>query len=149
MLVVRAATLPRDAAAIAAIDTSFTTREVYDVDVSGDLIRLTLRDLESPLTKRFPLDDLDDETRPTITPGSPSTTRASSASPPVRSTPGTAGWSSGVCMSIRRSAGAASPAGFSGRFLITAPSVARATSGSRPVRSTRRASPPTAPWASH
>lgn len=64
MIVVRPAVLPKDAAGVAAIDTSFTTRQVYDVDVAGNEIRLTLRDLESPLSKRFPLDDLESSTRP-------------------------------------------------------------------------------------
>lgn len=64
MLVVRPAILPDDAAAVAAIDTSFTTRQVYDIDVSGNSIRLALRNLESPLSKRFVLDDLESPTRP-------------------------------------------------------------------------------------
>jgi ribosomal protein S18 acetylase RimI-like enzyme len=64
MVVVRPAVLPDDAAGIAAIDTSFTTRQVYEVDVVGDSIRLTLRDLETALSKRFPLDDLGSPERP-------------------------------------------------------------------------------------
>jgi ribosomal protein S18 acetylase RimI-like enzyme len=64
MVVVRPAVLPDDAALIALIDTSFTTRQVYEVDVVGDSIRLTLRDLEAPLSKRFPLDDLVSAQRP-------------------------------------------------------------------------------------
>ena len=49
----------RDAAGIAAIDTSFTTRQTYKVGVVGDAIRLTLRELEAVLSKRYPLDDLE------------------------------------------------------------------------------------------
>jgi ribosomal protein S18 acetylase RimI-like enzyme len=64
MPLVRTAALPDDAAAIAAIDTSFTTRQVYEVTVAADAIRLTLRDLPAPLTKRFPLDDLESADRP-------------------------------------------------------------------------------------
>jgi ribosomal protein S18 acetylase RimI-like enzyme len=63
-IVVRAAVLPQDAAGVAAIDTSFTTHQVYDVDVSGNAIRLTLRNLPGPLSKHFPLDDLESPTRP-------------------------------------------------------------------------------------
>jgi ribosomal protein S18 acetylase RimI-like enzyme len=61
---VRSAVLPQDAAAIAALDTSFTTDQVYDVAVVDEEIRLTLRSLDAPLTKRFPLDDLHDPERP-------------------------------------------------------------------------------------
>ncbi len=63
-LVVRRASLPEDTAGIAALDTSFTTTQVYDVAVEGENIRLTPRGLDAPLTKRFPLDDLDDPERP-------------------------------------------------------------------------------------
>jgi ribosomal protein S18 acetylase RimI-like enzyme len=63
-MLVRSAILPQDAAGIAAIETAFTTRRVYDVVVEGDEIRLQPRDLEAPLTKRFPLDDLEDPERP-------------------------------------------------------------------------------------
>jgi len=64
MVVVRPAVLPKDAAGIGAIGTSFTTSQVYDVDASADSIRLTIRDLEGPFCKRFPLDDLESPTRP-------------------------------------------------------------------------------------
>jgi ribosomal protein S18 acetylase RimI-like enzyme len=64
MPVVRSAILPQDVAGIAAIDTAFTTRQVYEVVVSGDDIRLRPRDLAEPLTKRFPLDDLESADRP-------------------------------------------------------------------------------------
>jgi ribosomal protein S18 acetylase RimI-like enzyme len=61
---IRIARLPEDAAGIAALDTAFTTTQVYDVAVSGEDVRLSLRALDAPLTKRFPLDDLDDPGRP-------------------------------------------------------------------------------------
>jgi len=64
MPIVRSANLPRDAAGISALDTSFTTSWVYDVAVAGDAIHLHPRDLELALTKRFPLDDLEDPERP-------------------------------------------------------------------------------------
>ncbi|HZC16272.1 MAG TPA: GNAT family N-acetyltransferase [Caulobacteraceae bacterium] len=64
MPVVRSSLLPQDAAGIAAINTSFTTGRAYDVAVSGDGIALRLRDLDAPLTKRFPLDDLESPDRP-------------------------------------------------------------------------------------
>jgi ribosomal protein S18 acetylase RimI-like enzyme len=63
-LAVRSAVLARDASGIAALDTSFTTAQVYDAAVEGEEIRLTLRSLAAPLTKRFPLDNLDDPERP-------------------------------------------------------------------------------------
>jgi ribosomal protein S18 acetylase RimI-like enzyme len=63
-VVVRSAVLPQDAAGIAALDTSFTTAQVYDVAVTGETVRLTPRALDAPLTKRFPLDDLHDPERP-------------------------------------------------------------------------------------
>ena len=64
MIVVRPALLPKDAAAIAGIDTSFTTDSVFDVTASEDGVRLTLRPLAQQLTKRFPLDDLESTERP-------------------------------------------------------------------------------------
>ena len=64
MIVVRPASFPRDAAAIAGIDTSFTTDSVFDVTAAEDGVRLTLRALADPLTKRFPLDDLESPERP-------------------------------------------------------------------------------------
>jgi ribosomal protein S18 acetylase RimI-like enzyme len=63
-VIVRSAVLPRDIAGIAALDTRFTTTEVYDVAVVDEEIRLSLRSLDAPLTKRFPLGDLDDAGRP-------------------------------------------------------------------------------------
>jgi GNAT superfamily N-acetyltransferase len=64
MPIVRTAILPQDAPGIAGLDTAFTTRQVYDVAVAGEEIRLNLRTLDVPLTKRFPLDDLQDADRP-------------------------------------------------------------------------------------
>jgi ribosomal protein S18 acetylase RimI-like enzyme len=64
MPIVRTAILPQDAPGIVALDTAFTTRQVYDVAVVGEEIQLNLRTLDAPLTKRFPLDDLADPERP-------------------------------------------------------------------------------------
>ena len=64
MVVVRLAVFPDDIADIAAIDTSFATRQVYDVGVVGESIRLKLRVLGTVLSKRFPLDDLGRPDRP-------------------------------------------------------------------------------------
>lgn len=64
MISVREARLPDDAAAVAAIDTSFTTDAVFDLAVSGDAITLRRRKLDAPIVKRFPLDDLADPGRP-------------------------------------------------------------------------------------
>jgi GNAT superfamily N-acetyltransferase len=55
---VREARFPDDAAAIAAIDTSFSTDLIYDVEASGDGFALRERRSAKALTKRFPLDDL-------------------------------------------------------------------------------------------
>jgi len=62
--VVRTAIFPGDIPGVAALDTAFTTSQVYEVTVSGDRIELILRDLDKPLTKRFPLDDLESPDRP-------------------------------------------------------------------------------------
>jgi GNAT superfamily N-acetyltransferase len=64
VIAVRQARLPDDAPAIAAIDTSFATDVVYDAVATGLGFELRERRLGAPLTKRFPLDDLDDEARP-------------------------------------------------------------------------------------
>jgi ribosomal protein S18 acetylase RimI-like enzyme len=64
MTTVRDARLPGDAAAIAAIDTSFSTETVFRVEVSEDAIRLREEALDRPLTKRLPLNDLADPDRP-------------------------------------------------------------------------------------
>ena len=50
---------PADAPAVLALDTSFTTTSVYVVARDERGISLTLEQLEAPLTKRFPLDDLE------------------------------------------------------------------------------------------
>ncbi|MFI4935720.1 MAG: GNAT family N-acetyltransferase [Caulobacterales bacterium] len=63
-MLVRAAHLPDDAGAIAALDTSFTTDEVFDVETAQAGFTLNARRLAQPLTKRFALDDLDDPKRP-------------------------------------------------------------------------------------
>jgi ribosomal protein S18 acetylase RimI-like enzyme len=64
MIRVREARLPDDAAAIEAIDTSFTTDVVFDVAASGAGFALRERRLTAPLTKRFPLDDVRAAERP-------------------------------------------------------------------------------------
>jgi GNAT superfamily N-acetyltransferase len=63
-LLIRAARLPEDAPAIAAIDTSFTTDLIYDVEATPHGLALIDRRLAAPLTKRFPLDDLSSDDRP-------------------------------------------------------------------------------------
>ena len=64
MIAIREAFWPDDAAAVAALDTSFTTGEVLSVEMSPDEIRLRPAPLAEPLTKRFPLDDLRSSDRP-------------------------------------------------------------------------------------
>ena len=64
MISIRQARLPQDAAAISAVDTSFTTDIVYDVKAAGRSISLQARRIQPPLTKRFPMDDVDDPGRP-------------------------------------------------------------------------------------
>jgi len=64
MISIRPASLPADASAIEAIDTSFTTSEVFDVEAGSAQISLRLRALGAPLQKRFPLDDLRSDSRP-------------------------------------------------------------------------------------
>ena len=63
MITVRDARLPADAAAMVAIDTSFTTDVVFDVEATDDGFALVERKLRAPLTKRFPMDDLSDRDR--------------------------------------------------------------------------------------
>ena len=63
-LEIRTAVFPDDVPGIAALDTAFTTSQVYDVAVSDDRIELIARELHEPLTKRFPLDDLESPDRP-------------------------------------------------------------------------------------
>ena len=64
MIDVREAKLPDDAQQIAALDRSFTTDSIYTVHCHGDQMALRLDTLSTPLTKRFPLDDLDMQDRP-------------------------------------------------------------------------------------
>ena len=64
MIAVRDARLPDDAAAIEAIDTSFASDVVFDVEADGDGFALRERRLAAPLTKRFPLDDVRSDERP-------------------------------------------------------------------------------------
>ncbi len=64
MIRVREARLPGDAAGIAAIDRSFSTDEVFDVEAGAEAIVLRRRALPAPIVKHFPLDDLDDPARP-------------------------------------------------------------------------------------
>jgi ribosomal protein S18 acetylase RimI-like enzyme len=64
MIAVREARLPDDAAAIAAIDTSFTTDVIFDVETTAAGFALRERRLATPITKRFPLDDLRETDRP-------------------------------------------------------------------------------------
>jgi ribosomal protein S18 acetylase RimI-like enzyme len=64
MIAIRQARLPDDAAAIEAIDTSFATDVVFDVEASGDGFALRERRLAAPAIKRFPLDDLRSDERP-------------------------------------------------------------------------------------
>jgi GNAT superfamily N-acetyltransferase len=64
MISIREARFPQDATAIRAIDTGFSTDVIYYVEVSTRSLSLEARRLDSPLHKRFPLDDLDDPERP-------------------------------------------------------------------------------------
>ncbi|HEY2483417.1 MAG TPA: GNAT family N-acetyltransferase [Caulobacteraceae bacterium] len=64
MLSIRPARLPDDASAIEAIDTSFVTSQIYEADVWPEGIGLGLKDLDEPIRKRFPLDDLRSGARP-------------------------------------------------------------------------------------
>jgi GNAT superfamily N-acetyltransferase len=64
MALIREVEFDKDAAGIAAIDTSFVTAQVYEVSASGETIALTPRDLATQITKRFPLDDLESPDRP-------------------------------------------------------------------------------------
>lgn len=64
MITVREAKFPEDAEQIARIDTSFTTEAIYTAHGDGERIGLRLTPLETPVTKRFPLDDLNQQERP-------------------------------------------------------------------------------------
>jgi ribosomal protein S18 acetylase RimI-like enzyme len=58
---IRELRLPEDGAAVRELDTSFTTDVVYDVVRTGDSFRLAPTRVAPAVTKRFPLDDLDDD----------------------------------------------------------------------------------------
>jgi ribosomal protein S18 acetylase RimI-like enzyme len=60
MITLREATFPKDAEQIVCMDVSFTTDTIYTAYRDGDQMGLRLTALQSPLTKRFPLDDLDE-----------------------------------------------------------------------------------------
>jgi ribosomal protein S18 acetylase RimI-like enzyme len=64
MIAIRAARLPDDPAAIEAIDTSFSTDVVFDVEADGGGFALRERRLATPRSKRFPLDDVRGDERP-------------------------------------------------------------------------------------
>lgn len=64
MIRIREARLPDDAAAIEAIDTSFTTDVIFEVEATGDGFTLRERQFAAPITKRFPLDDVRQNDRP-------------------------------------------------------------------------------------
>jgi ribosomal protein S18 acetylase RimI-like enzyme len=55
---VRAAQLPEDGDAIAAIDTSFDTGTIYAVTLDGDTFHCTPTAVDPPVTKRFPIDGI-------------------------------------------------------------------------------------------
>ena len=55
---IRAAEFARDGVGILTLDTTFTTDTVFDLEASPDGFVLRERRLETPLTKRLPLDDL-------------------------------------------------------------------------------------------
>jgi hypothetical protein len=60
MITLRGATFPEEAEQIVCMDVSFTTDTIYTPYRDGDQMGLRLTALQSPLTKRFPLDDLDE-----------------------------------------------------------------------------------------
>jgi GNAT superfamily N-acetyltransferase len=63
VILIRQARLPADAAAIGAIDTSFTSDVIYDVEAAGRAISLRAHRVQPPVSKRFALDDADDPGR--------------------------------------------------------------------------------------
>jgi ribosomal protein S18 acetylase RimI-like enzyme len=63
MITLREVTFPKDAEQIVSMDVSFTTDTIYTAYRDGDHMELRLTALQSPLTKRFPLDDLDKQER--------------------------------------------------------------------------------------
>lgn len=64
MIFLREARLPEDAEQIANIDTSFTTDMIYVPHRDGNTIVLDQLTLDVPITKRFPIDDLNKQGRP-------------------------------------------------------------------------------------
>lgn len=60
---IRALRLPEDAQGLRELDTSFTTDVVYEVVLAEDAVRLVPTRVTPPVTKRFPLDDLEDSAR--------------------------------------------------------------------------------------
>ena len=60
---IRQVRLPDDAAALRELDTSFTTDVVYEVVRAKDSFRLVPTGVTPPVTKRFPLDDLEGPAR--------------------------------------------------------------------------------------
>ena len=64
MIRIREARLPDDAAAIEAIDTSFTTDVILAVEATGEGFFLRERRLAAPIAKRFPIDDVHQDDRP-------------------------------------------------------------------------------------
>jgi ribosomal protein S18 acetylase RimI-like enzyme len=64
MVTLREAKFPEDAEQIVRIDTSFATDTIYTAYRDGDQIGLRLITLRTPMTKRFPLDDLVKQDRP-------------------------------------------------------------------------------------
>lgn len=59
MTVIRPAVFPKDAAGVAALDTSFETDLIYTAEPGPEGVRLTIERLPEPVSKRFPRDDLD------------------------------------------------------------------------------------------
>ena len=64
MITLRWARLPEDAAAILRLDTGFTTDAIYTAYRDGDQMGVRMTTLETPITKRFPLDDLEGQDKP-------------------------------------------------------------------------------------
>jgi ribosomal protein S18 acetylase RimI-like enzyme len=64
MPTIRPAELPRDRAAIAAIDLGFETAVVLTLEADKRGLQLVEVRLDAPITKTFPLDDIDDPQRP-------------------------------------------------------------------------------------
>ena len=58
MIALRKLNLPKDGAQIATIDTSIVTDAAYISRIDGDNIRLERVTLDEPVTKRFPIGDL-------------------------------------------------------------------------------------------